>query len=86
MNDNYYKSMNKTTILSNPSNYAWNYILHYIQFSQEEIISVKEWIELPELIKYQTSVTIQFLREHFQNEINVHSDIDWTDVKKYVTQ
>ena len=84
MNDTYYKHINKNDILSNPSNYAWNYILHYVQFSQDEILSVKEWIEIPELIKYQLSVTTNFLREHFQKEINIHPDIDWTDVKKYV--
>jgi hypothetical protein len=85
MSRKYYESINKIDILSNPSNYAWNNVLHYIQFSQDEIIYIKEWIEIPELIKYQQSITTQFLRKHFQKEIDSCLEIDWNDIYKIVS-
>jgi hypothetical protein len=84
MSRTFYENINKLDILSNPSKYAWNCVLYYVQFSQEEILSVKEWIEVRELIKFQKSVTTQFLREHFQKEIDDCLEVDWNDVKKYV--
>ena len=84
MSQAYYDSLNRVDILSRPSKYAWNCLLHYIQFSQDEILSVKEWIEVRELIRFQRSVTKEFLREHFQKEIDDCLEVDWTDVDKYV--
>lgn len=84
MSRTFYENINKLDILSNPSNYAWNCVLYYVQFSQEEILTVKEWIEVRELIKFQKSVTKKFLREHFQKEIDDCLEVDWTDVEKYV--
>jgi hypothetical protein len=74
----------KEDILRNPANYPWNYILRYIQFSQDEILFVKEWIEIYELVRYQTSITRQFLRKHFKKDIDNSLEIDWNDVEKYV--
>ena len=84
MSTSFYENINKLDILSNPSKYAWNCLLYYVQFSQEEIIYLKEWIEVRELIRFQKSVTILFLREHFQKEIDDCLEVDWNDVKKYV--
>ena len=86
MSKEFYENIPKIDILINPSKYAWNCILYYVQFSQEEILSVKEWIEVRELIQFQKSVTKQFLREHFQKEIDDCLEVDWTDVNKYVSQ
>ena len=79
----YYK-MSKPLILTYPSNYAWNCVLRYVQFTQEELLSVKEWLELKELIRFQECISRDFLKEHFQNEIDISLDVDWTDVEKYV--
>jgi hypothetical protein len=84
MSREYYEKIGKETILENPPRYAWNCVLYYIQFSQDEILSVKEWIEVRELIKYQKSVTKQFLRDNFQKEIDDCLEVDWNDVDKYV--
>lgn len=86
MSKEFYENIPKIDILHNPSKYAWNCILYYVQFSQEEILSIKEWIEVSELIQFQKSVTKQFLREHFQKEIDDCLEVDWTDVNKYVRQ
>lgn len=86
MSREYYENINKEDIFTNPSRYAWNCLLYYKQFSQEEILMMKEWIEVRELIKYQKSVTKQFLREHFQKEIDDCLEVDWTDVDKYIKQ
>jgi hypothetical protein len=84
MNKSFYENINKLDILSSPSNYAWNCLLYYIQFTQDEILYIKEWIEVRELIQFQKSVTKQFLREHFQKEIDDCLEVDWNDVEKYV--
>ncbi len=84
MSREYYEKIGKETILANPSSYAWNCVLYYIQFSQEEILIMKELIEVRELIKFQKSVTKQFLRDNFQKEIDDCLEVDWNDVDKYV--
>lgn len=86
MSKEFYENIPKIDILLNPSKYTWNCILYYVQFSQEEILSVKEWIEIRELIQFQKAVTKQFLGEHFQKEIDDCLEVDWTDVNKYVSQ
>lgn len=86
MTKTFYETINKLDILSNPSNYAWNCVLYYLQFSQEEIILVKEFIEVRELIRFQKSVTKSFLRKHFQKEIDDSLDVDWIDVDNYIKQ
>lgn len=84
MSKEYYESIGKAKLLSTPSKYAWNCVLYYIQFSQLELLSIKEWIEIPEMIKFQKSITKQFLRENFQKEIDDCLEVDWNDVNKYV--
>jgi hypothetical protein len=86
MSREFYERIGKQTILDNPSKYAWNCVLYYVQFSQDEILSVKEWIEVRELIKYQKSLTKKFLRDNFQKEIDDCLEVDWNDVNEYVTQ
>ncbi len=86
MSREYYEKINKTDIFVNPSCHAWNCLLYYVQFTQEEILLMKKWIEVRELIKYQKSVTKQFLRDNFQKEIDDCLEVDWTDVDKYVKQ
>lgn len=86
MSREYYQSIDKIEILTNPRYYAWNCLLYYVQFTQDEILMMKEWIEIRELIKFQKSVTKQFLRDNFQKEIDDCLEVDWTDVDKYVSQ
>ncbi len=86
MSKEFYDKIGKETILENPSKHAWNGVLYYVQFSQDEILSVKEWIEVRELIKYQKSVTKKFLRDNFQKEIDDCLEVDWNDVDNYVKE
>lgn len=86
MSKDFYSRLNKSDIFSNPSQYPWNCLLMYIQFTQEEILLLKDWIEVRELIKYQKSVTKQFLHDNFQKEIDDCLEVDWNDVDKYVSQ
>lgn len=85
MSQKYFENLKKQDVLDSPSSYPWSLLLRNIQFSQQELLSVKEWIEVCELVKFQQSVTKPFLREHFQKEIDECLEIDWTDVNKYVS-
>jgi len=84
MSQQYYESIPRQDILSNPSKYAWNCVLYYLQFSQEEILSVKAWIDVYDIIRFQKAVTKQFLHDHFQKDIDDCLEVDWNDVNKYV--
>ena len=84
MSQQYYENIPRQDILSNPSKYAWNCVLYYLQFSQEEILSVKEWIDVYDIIRFQKAVTKQFLHDHFQKDIDDCLEVDWNDVNKYV--
>lgn len=79
----YYENIPKMEYLLNPDKYAWNCILHYIQFTQEELLSVREVLEIREVVRYQTAATTKFLRDHFQKEIDECLEVDWDDVKIY---
>ncbi len=76
-------SIGKPALLRNPQNYAWNCALYYMQFTQEELLEVKEHLDIVALIKYQTSVTRAFLRTHFEHEIDESLEVDWAMVEKY---
>jgi hypothetical protein len=80
----YYEGLDKQELLSNPSRYAWNCVLYYKQFTQDELLSLREWLTIRELIRWQNSVTREFLHTHFQKEIDDCLEVDWTDVEKYV--
>jgi hypothetical protein len=84
MSSAYYDKLDKQELLTNPGNYAWNCVLYYKQFTQEELLSLREWIPVREVIRYQKSVTRAFLAEHFQKEIDDCLEVDWRDVEKYV--
>jgi hypothetical protein len=80
MSREYFESISKETYLA----YPWNCVLYYIQFTQEELLSIREWLEIRGVIKYQKSVTKAFLRQHFFKEIDDCLEVDWTDVDRYV--
>lgn len=77
----YYDRVGKQAILNNPSAYAWNCVLYFLQFTQDELLSVRDWIELREMVKYQIAATPEFLRMHFAAEIDASLEVDWTDVE-----
>jgi hypothetical protein len=68
-------------LLANPTNHAWNYLLYYIQFAQEQLLSVREHLDLVSMVKYQKCMTMEFLRAHFQKDIDDCLELDWDDVR-----
>jgi hypothetical protein len=80
----FYERLTKAEAMENPREYAWNCVLHYIQFSQEELVQLKPYLHIPKLIRYQTSLTREFLETHFAEEIDACMEVDWLDVEKYV--
>lgn len=68
-------------LLANPANYAWNYLVYYIQFTQEQLLSVREYLDLVSMVKYQKCMTMEFLRTHFQKDIDDCLELDWDDVR-----
>jgi hypothetical protein len=84
MSKEFFSALKKTDIFANPSHYPWNCLLMFVQFTQDELLLMKDFIEVRELIRFQTVVTKQFLRDHFQKEIDDCLEVDWNDVDKYV--
>ena len=74
-------------VLAQPKSFAWNIVLELLQFSQEELLEVRQIVHLPleELIRFQKCLTQSFLIEHFLSEIDESLEVDWVYVKKYVT-
>jgi hypothetical protein len=72
------------TYVSNPEKYAWNLLLSQVQFTQDELLLVKDWITIREMIRYQKSLTKSFLEKYFSEEIDESLEVDWNDVDKYV--
>jgi hypothetical protein len=84
MSREYYISVGKPALLNNPSAYAWNNVLYYLQFTQSELLEVRDHYDVKDIIYYQSSVTRSFLKEHFIDEINNSLEVDWQTVEKYV--
>lgn len=82
----YYEQIGKQSLLKEPSKYAWNCVLYYIQFTQEELLSLRELLPIRELVMYQRSVTRTFLRKYFQDVIDDSFDIGWSEVELYVKE
>jgi len=72
--------------MATPQKYAWNCVLAFIQFTQEEILQMKSYIDIRTLVRYQKSVTKDFLREHFSEEIDECMELDWNDINMYVKE
>lgn len=82
----WYISEGKTKIMANPQKYAWNCVLYFIQFTQAEILQMKDYIDICSLVRYQTAVTQDFLRANFAKEIDDCLELDWNDINKYVKE
>ena len=80
----YYEKIGKATLLAKPEEYSWNCVLVYIQFTQEELLSVKAYLDIPALVKYQSAVTQVWLHEHFEAEIEECHHIGWEQIEFYV--
>lgn len=83
MTDLYYKSLSIEDITKDPEKYAWNCLLYYRQFDQAQLLHFKQFLEMPQLVKYQVAASETFLRTHFKTEIDACWEVDWSDVEKY---
>jgi hypothetical protein len=83
MTDSYYKSISRESICAHPETYAWNCLLYYQQFSREELLHFKNYVDIESVVKYQISATYAFLESHFAEEIDECLEVDWNDVRKY---
>ncbi len=86
MQDYYGNPIAKCDILTAPNHYPWNLVLYNYQFTQDELIKLRTYVDLPNMIKYQKCLTRGFLREHFKDDINACLEVDWDDVEKYVRE
>jgi hypothetical protein len=80
----YYSTLTKTDIFSNPQYYPWNCLLYYKQFTQSELIAARPWIEIIEMVKYQKCCTFEFVKKHFEVEVDESDILTWEAVNKYV--
>lgn len=76
-----YESIPKSQILQEPQRYAWNILVCERQFTQEELLAVKEYLDLPTMIRSQLCLTRDFLEAHFVAEIDACLEVDWDDVE-----
>lgn len=81
----YYTSLSKEDLFKSPDNYAWNCVLYYKQFTQEELLRVRKWIDIRNMVKYQTCLTRSFVRDHFSHDVDDDDLLTWEAVYKYVT-
>jgi hypothetical protein len=79
-----YSTITKAEIFGQPERYAWNILLRVKQFEQEELLSVRNYINLPEMIRFQESATMDFLQSEFSNEIDECLEVDWEDCRKWI--
>ena len=74
------KKDGKNYILYNPSNYPWNIVLRVYQFSEEDLLHVRDYCDIYDIVKFQESATYEFIYKYFRDEIDESDLIDWHDV------
>lgn len=79
-----YEHVKKADVLREPHRYAWNILLREHQFTQDELVAHRDYIPLPEMIRFQHAVTLPFLRAFFAVDIDMCLEVDWEDCKKWV--
>ena len=79
-----YNRIGKEAILRDPGAYTWNCVLCYVQFTQPELLQVRSYLDLRSMILYQSCLTRAFLEEHFVEEIEKESTVDWILIKEKV--
>ena len=83
MSKQYYLSLGKDRIFSEPHAYAWNCVLYFYQLSAEELIAHKKYVDIQSLVKHQQVATYDFVRTHFAEEVDEDDLLTWFNVKKY---
>lgn len=86
MSREYYERIGKTAVLAYPDKYPWNCVLAYIQFTCDELLSVRDYLDIVAVVKYQKAVTRAWLRKHFAADIDESHHIGWKHVEFYVKQ
>jgi hypothetical protein len=80
----YYEQIGKQELLTNPHKYSWNTALYYIQFTQDELLRIKAYLPIPELVLYQRAITRDYLRTHFAIQIDECMEISWSTIERHV--
>ena len=84
MPGHFYDRILKDTILKNPQNYPWNIVMAHYQFTQEELLVFRDYVDLHTMILYQTCLTKSFLKANFYKDICDDDRTSWSEVEKYV--
>jgi hypothetical protein len=79
-----YGAATKPEIFRQPERYAWNILLRVQQFTEEELLSVRDYLSLPEMIRFQQVASMNFLRTYFSKEIDDCLDIDWEECREWI--
>lgn len=79
-----YSMITKAEIFGQPERYAWNILLRVQQFEQEELLAARDYISLPEMIRFQHAASMSFLRTHFAQDIDTCLEVDWEDCRKWI--
>lgn len=81
-----YERYSKTDIFQAPQRFAWNILLREKQFTEEELLEAREYLSLPEMMRFQEVATEAFLRAHFAAEIDECLEVDWNDQKRWAAE
>jgi hypothetical protein len=74
----------KEQLLAYPERYAWNCVLESIQFTQVELLQVRQHIPMRPMILFQECITLEFLKENFSEDIDNDLTVDWNLVKTVI--
>lgn len=81
-----YEYVTKSEVLVSPHRYAWNILLRVMQFTTNELLENRDYISLPEMIQFQDSVTMEFLRSFFSCDIDACLEVDWEDCRTWIAR
>ncbi len=67
-------------LLATPWAWPWNIVLRVHQFTQSEILEVRDYCDIYDIVRFQAAATYDFVEQYFTAEVDASDMLDW----KYV--
>jgi hypothetical protein len=73
-------NVTKDTILQSPDSWPWNIVLRLHQFSRKELLAVRDYCDVWDIVRFQSAASYDFIVKYFKGEVDQSDMLDWHDV------
>ena len=78
-------STTKEQLVAAPQGYPWNIVLRIYQFTPAELLRVRNFCDVADIVRFQTEATYTFVYNNFRQEVDDSDQLDWDHVMRYTS-